>query len=159
MFFLSAITISLAPYSTTPHVQTFTPFQYTSWVVQCMLNNVLHNLRGVHQKNTCLCTSLSCSGKRWCIRPLHRYLAEPIALADPRGHQGRPPPRESKFFHFHAVFGKKLKNNSNFWELAHPHREHPGNATELPSMLCKKLGNLCFNQTFINILLWGLFLE
>ena len=26
----------------------------------------------------------------------------------------RPPPRGSKFFHFHAVFGKNLKNNSNF---------------------------------------------
>ena len=31
------------------------------------------------------------------------------------GHQGRaPPPWGSKFFHFHAVFGKKLKNNSTF---------------------------------------------
>ena len=32
------------------------------------------------------------------------------------GRQGRapPPPRGSKFFHFHAVFGKKLKNNSIF---------------------------------------------
>ena len=31
------------------------------------------------------------------------------------GRQGRPPPpRGSKFFHFHAVFGKKLKNNSTF---------------------------------------------
>ena len=30
------------------------------------------------------------------------------------GRQGRAPPRGSKFFHFHAVFGKDLKNNSNF---------------------------------------------
>ena len=27
-------------------------------------------------------------------------------LADPRGAQGRAPPWGSKFFHFHAVFGK-----------------------------------------------------
>ena len=31
------------------------------------------------------------------------------------GRQGRaPPPGGPKFFHFHAVFGKKLKNNSTF---------------------------------------------
>ena len=30
------------------------------------------------------------------------------------GRQGRAPPLGSKFFHFHAVFGKKLKNNSTF---------------------------------------------
>ena len=31
------------------------------------------------------------------------------------GRQGRAlPPRGSKFFHFHAVFGKNVKNNSNF---------------------------------------------
>ena len=32
--------------------------------------------------------------------------------------QGRAPPG-SKFFHFHAVFGKNLKNNSNFgsWRI------------------------------------------
>ena len=30
------------------------------------------------------------------------------------GRQGRAPPWGSKFFHFHAVFGKKLKNNSIF---------------------------------------------
>ena len=30
------------------------------------------------------------------------------------GRQGRAPPPGSKFFHFHAVFGKNLKNNSNF---------------------------------------------
>ena len=35
-----------------------------------------------------------------------------FSVADPRGRQGRPP--RSKFFHFHAVFGKKLKNNSTF---------------------------------------------
>ena len=33
------------------------------------------------------------------------------------------PPLESKFFHFHAVFGKKMQNNRlarPFSELAHP---------------------------------------
>ena len=30
------------------------------------------------------------------------------------GRQGRAPPRGSKFFHFNAVFGKNVKNNSNF---------------------------------------------
>ena len=30
------------------------------------------------------------------------------------GRQGRVSPPGSKFFHFHAVFGKKLKNNSTF---------------------------------------------
>ena len=30
------------------------------------------------------------------------------------GCQGRAPPWGSKFFHFHAVFGKNVKNNSNF---------------------------------------------
>ena len=30
----------------------------------------------------------------------------PLPLADPRG-GARDPPRGSKFFHFHAVFGKK----------------------------------------------------
>ena len=31
----------------------------------------------------------------------------------------RPHPRGTKFFHFHAVFGKNLKNNSNFesWRI------------------------------------------
>ena len=36
------------------------------------------------------------------------------SLADPGGRQGRAQPG-SKFFHFHAVFGKKFP----IWELAH----------------------------------------
>ena len=51
--------------------------------------------------------------KRWAVHEI-----EPLnALADTRGAPGTrppPPPRGSKFFHFHAVFGKKLKNNSIF---------------------------------------------
>ena len=35
----------------------------------------------------------------------------------------------SKFFHFHAVFGKNVKNNSNFGSWRPP-RENPGSATE-----------------------------
>ena len=47
-----------------------------------------------------------------------------LALADPRGAPGtRPPPRGSKFFHFHAVFGKKLKNNSTFGSWRPPRRK------------------------------------
>ena len=44
---------------------------------------------------------------------------QPNALADPRGAPGMCAPRGSKFFHFHAVFGKKLKNN-HFLGLAPP---------------------------------------
>ena len=46
------------------------------------------------------------------------------------GRQGRAPPWGSKFFHFHAVFGKKLKNNSTFgsWRPPPP-GENPGSAT------------------------------
>ena len=42
-------------------------------------------------------------------------LRQNSALADLRGGaRDAPPPLGSKFFHFHAVFGKNLKNNSNF---------------------------------------------
>ena len=40
------------------------------------------------------------------------------------------PPWGSKFFHFHAVFGKKLKNNSTFGSWRPPPGENPGSATE-----------------------------
>ena len=49
------------------------------------------------------------------------------------GRQGCVPPRGSKFFHFHAVFGKKLKNNSTFGSW-HPPRENPGSATASDSV-------------------------
>ena len=39
-------------------------------------------------------------------------------------------PRGSKFFHFHAVFSKNLKNNSNFGSWCTPPGENPGSATE-----------------------------
>ena len=44
------------------------------------------------------------------------------ALADTRGgaRDARPPPWGSKFFHFHAVFGKNVKNNSNFGSWCPP---------------------------------------
>ena len=55
-----------------------------------------------------------------------------FALADPRGAPGtRAPPWGSKFFHFHAVFGKKLKNNSTFGSWRPPPGENPGSATDL----------------------------
>ena len=47
------------------------------------------------------------------------------------GRQGRAPPWGIKFFHFYAVFGKKLKNNSTFgsWRPPPP-GENPGSATD-----------------------------
>ena len=43
------------------------------------------------------------------------YVNTYCALADPRGGaRDARPPWGSKFFHFHAVFGKNVKNNSNF---------------------------------------------
>ena len=51
------------------------------------------------------------------------------SLADLRGRQGRVRPWGSKFFNFHAVFGKKICKIIPIWELAHPPRENPGSAT------------------------------
>ena len=47
----------------------------------------------------------------WCILALRRCWH--LSLADSRG-GARDAPPGSKFFHFHALFGKNLKNNSNF---------------------------------------------
>ena len=45
------------------------------------------------------------------------------------GRQGcAPPPWGSKFFHFHAVFGKNVKNNSNFGSWRPP----PGKILDPP---------------------------
>ena len=47
------------------------------------------------------------------LNPIHASVIYP--LADPRGGaRDARPPWGSKFFHFHAVFGKKLRNNSIF---------------------------------------------
>ena len=66
---------------------------------------------------------------------LYRLL-EALPLADPRGgaRDARPPPRGSKFFHFHAVFGKNVKNNSNFGSWRPPPGENPGSATDYCSL-------------------------
>ena len=57
------------------------------------------------------CLSGGCKGGR-SRRPLLNHVFS-ISLADPRGAPGtRAPPWGPKFFHFHALFGKKLKNNS-----------------------------------------------
>ena len=50
------------------------------------------------------------------------------------GRQGRAPPWGSKFFHFHAVFGKKLKNKSTFGSWRPPPGENPGSATDTHSV-------------------------
>ena len=39
-------------------------------------------------------------------------------------------PWGSKFFHFHAVFGKDLQK-IGLWELAPPPQENPGSATDI----------------------------
>ena len=51
--FKADVTFSLARYSTTPHVQIYTPVH--PWVVQYMLNYVLNNSRGVHRQVFHLC--------------------------------------------------------------------------------------------------------
>ena len=43
----------------------------------------------------------------------------------------RAPPWGSKFFHFHVVLGKNVKNNSNFGSWRPPPGENPGSATAL----------------------------
>ena len=50
------------------------------------------------------------------FRSIIQFVRLYLSLADPRGgaRDARPPPWGSKFFHFHAVFGKNVKNNSNF---------------------------------------------
>ena len=59
-----------------------------------------------------------------------------FTLADPRGGaRDAPPPRGSKLFHFHAVFGKNVKNNSNFGSWRPP-GENPGSATVLLYPFC-----------------------
>ena len=50
------------------------------------------------------------------------------------GRQGRaPPPGGSKFFHFHAVFGKNVKNNSNFGSWRPP----PGKILDPPLIVLR----------------------
>ena len=59
-------------------------------------------------------------GKIVCCPPPHPQLDPPlfkiILIGGSKGGAPgtRAPPWGSKFFHFHAVFGKNLKNNSNF---------------------------------------------
>ena len=50
------------------------------------------------------------------------------------GHQGRASPG-SKFFHCHALFGKKNCKIIPIWDLAHPPLENPGSATEFSFFL------------------------
>ena len=51
------------------------------------------------------------------------------ALADPGGGGARhAPPPGSKFFHFHAVFGKKMQYNRTL-QVGPPPQENPASAT------------------------------
>ena len=43
-----------------------------------------------------------------------------MSLVDLRGAAPRKSPRGSKFFHFHAVFGKKIRLEHPLWQLAPP---------------------------------------
>ena len=84
-----------------------------------------------------------------------------IALADPRGgaRDARPPPWGSKFFHFHAVFGKKLKNNSTFgsWrpplgKILDPPLDRIGNLSKCTSLLPpanEVWGKIIFSQASV----------
>ena len=61
------------------------------------------------------------------------------------GAQGtRPPPRQAKFLHFHAVFRKSLQNHrlAPPWELAPPPRGNPvsGTGLELTGLMALTLG-------------------
>ena len=47
-------------------------------------------------------------------------LLEIRCIGGSKGGARDAPPRGSKFFHFHAVFSKNLKNNSNFGSLRTP---------------------------------------
>ena len=47
-----------------------------------------------------------------CVRLTPKYIHNHWRIQGER--QGRAPPRGSKFFYFHVVFGKNVKNNSNF---------------------------------------------
>ena len=51
-----------------------------------------------------------------------KYLTDVLFSGGSKGgRQGRaPPPWGSKFFHFHAVFSKKIRKIIGFWELAPP---------------------------------------
>ena len=55
-----------------------------------------------------------------------------VAVADLRGARGTRPPRGSKFFQFHSVFGKIWQNRmlAPPGELAPPPRGNPGSATD-----------------------------
>ena len=84
-----------------------------------------------------------------------------LALADPRGGAPgtrAPCPRGSKFFHFHAVFCKKLKNNSIFgswrtpsgksWIRHYLADELPPLSVQTSLFSCSFLSNIFPNNRF-----------
>ena len=71
--------------------------------------------------------------------PLILYLDD-ICIGGSRGGGARDTPLPwggSKFFHFHAFFGKKWLAHP-LWELASP-QENPRSATDLDTLLCLKM--------------------
>ena len=99
----------------------------------------------------CLNTNLTSDMQRYIPPPLagggaggqkckdvfpHSLWTVETPLADRRGGASLGS-RGSKFFNFHAVFGKNVKNNSNFGSWRPP-GENPGSATELRKCCNKK---------------------
>ena len=66
-----------------------------------------------------------------------------VTLADLRGAPGTRAPRGSKFFPFHAVFSKNLKNNSNFGSWRTP----------LGKILDPPLGKVIFSEAHVILFL------
>ena len=65
--------------------------------------------------------------KQWQIYIVKFWNPHSRSIGGSRGAPGTRPPG-SKFFHFHAVFGKNVQNNPNLGVGAPP-RENPGSAT------------------------------
>ena len=98
---------------------------YCQWIYECLLLhfynvvwsvkiNILFGARLLWDK-----VFISCYLKTKCFKTKERVIFWNSSLYDPiiggskGGRQGCAP-SWSRFFHFRAVFGKKLKNNSNF---------------------------------------------
>ena len=58
----------------------------------------------------------------------------------------RAPAWGSKFFHFHAVFGRKICKITPIWKLAPPPQENPGSATGYAEIL-RAFGIIYFYNT------------
>ena len=65
-------------------------------------------------------------GEQLCLRQLCSQATSTFCSGGSKGgRQGRAPPPRSKFFHFHAVFGRKNKLAHPLWELPPPPKGKP----------------------------------